>query len=398
MNYREAFIKKFLTQEEINTLILKARESINTVTNIHFEMPVGACILTKSGKYYTGCNIELSRLSPSLHAEQCAIVNAIVNGSKDFKALALYSKSKDNDLFITLCGSCREFLNNHCSFLPIILVHKTGALMYEILHELLPLSLRSHDHRVETLQTTSYEQAIINGNKWMLRDIYHRTRDEMRRLLIEWEFDEIIDRFKEKLTFKSQGIIKSIFQTGSTYLNFISWQDICQSFVEYVLYKYVNTSLPLVVIAFDHGGYCKKLGDQLAALLKINKFSIFKEKPIYSTSLITKTKIEDIKDNDYVIFISEIHGNGETTITFMNGNMHLIDEDDQKEISEKIKEDKGLVDLSEYYDYNTLEFKLKSGDIDKTEYDLDIIKMENISNVDNKGDADLLGGIGYLKL
>ena len=66
------------------------------------KYPVGACVLGKSGKVYLGANFEFNNsLSISVHAEQCAVHNAIINDEKCILKIASN---------ITPCGMCRQYL------------------------------------------------------------------------------------------------------------------------------------------------------------------------------------------------------------------------------------------------------------------------------------------------
>ena len=51
----------------------------------HFH--VGAALLTKSGKIYTGCNIENAAYGPSNCAERTAIFKDVSEGEKEFKEI-----------------------------------------------------------------------------------------------------------------------------------------------------------------------------------------------------------------------------------------------------------------------------------------------------------------------
>ncbi len=53
----------------------------------HFK--VGAALLTKSGKVYTGCNIENAAYTPTNCAERTAIFKAVSEGETEFEAIAI---------------------------------------------------------------------------------------------------------------------------------------------------------------------------------------------------------------------------------------------------------------------------------------------------------------------
>ena len=61
--------------------------------------------------------------------------------------------------------------------MPIIFIHQTGALMYEFLHELLPLQFRLGETSSKPENTKErFDFVLTEANKWILRDIYPETR------------------------------------------------------------------------------------------------------------------------------------------------------------------------------------------------------------------------------
>ncbi len=56
----------------------------------------------------TGCNVENASYSLSVCAERCAIVKAISEGLRKFKAMAVASDVKEE--FISPCGACRQVM------------------------------------------------------------------------------------------------------------------------------------------------------------------------------------------------------------------------------------------------------------------------------------------------
>lgn len=73
---------------------------------------VGACLKTKSGKLYTGCNIENGGIS-SICAERVAFVKALSEGEREFESIVIVAgKGGQEELdFATPCGYCRQFLS-----------------------------------------------------------------------------------------------------------------------------------------------------------------------------------------------------------------------------------------------------------------------------------------------
>ncbi len=66
---------------------------------------VGAAVLCKNKKIYTGCNIENSSYGVTICAERTALFKAISEGERDFDKIAIVSSSED---FTFPCGICRQ--------------------------------------------------------------------------------------------------------------------------------------------------------------------------------------------------------------------------------------------------------------------------------------------------
>ena len=71
---------------------------------------VGAALLTKSGKVYTGCNIECASLGGTNCAERTAIFKAISEGDKDIYKIAIASDNSENNEQTYPCGICRQVI------------------------------------------------------------------------------------------------------------------------------------------------------------------------------------------------------------------------------------------------------------------------------------------------
>lgn len=72
---------------------------------------VGCALKTKSGKIYSGCNVENDGIQ-SICAERVAFTKAISEGEKEFEYIVLCGGSSLDSLRDTLpCGYCRHFMN-----------------------------------------------------------------------------------------------------------------------------------------------------------------------------------------------------------------------------------------------------------------------------------------------
>ncbi len=79
----------------------------------HFR--VGAALLAKNGKLYTGCNIENAAFTPTNCAERTAFFKAVSEGVKEFDAICVVG-GKDGFLtgYAYPCGVCRQVMMEFC--------------------------------------------------------------------------------------------------------------------------------------------------------------------------------------------------------------------------------------------------------------------------------------------
>lgn len=66
--------------------------------------PVGAAVLTDSGRIFTGCNVENASFGLTVCAERVAIFKAVSHGEKKIRALCVAAKSAKP------CGACRQVI------------------------------------------------------------------------------------------------------------------------------------------------------------------------------------------------------------------------------------------------------------------------------------------------
>jgi len=96
---------------------------------------VGAALLTKSGKVYTGCNIENASFGGTNCAERTALFKAISEGEREFSAIAVVSSADD----VTYpCGICRQVLAEHMYDADLYFEDKEGNIIESTMKEMLP--------------------------------------------------------------------------------------------------------------------------------------------------------------------------------------------------------------------------------------------------------------------
>ena len=97
-----------MTDLELMKAAAKAREYSYSP---YSGFKVGAALLTKSGKVFTGCNVENAAYSPTNCAERTAVFKAVSEGEREFLAIAIVGgKGEELSDFCAPCGVCRQVL------------------------------------------------------------------------------------------------------------------------------------------------------------------------------------------------------------------------------------------------------------------------------------------------
>ena len=99
---------------------------------------VGAALYAKSGKIYTGCNIENAAYTPTICAERTAFAKAVSEGEHEFLAIAVAGWRSEPG-FAYPCGVCRQVMMEFCDPMSFIIIVTNGSQYRELtLWELLP--------------------------------------------------------------------------------------------------------------------------------------------------------------------------------------------------------------------------------------------------------------------
>ena len=79
---------------------------------------VGATLVTKSGKTFSGCNVENVCAGAGTCAERTALVKAVSEGHQVFTALYLVTRAEKP---VSPCGICLQMLSEFCEpSMPVI--------------------------------------------------------------------------------------------------------------------------------------------------------------------------------------------------------------------------------------------------------------------------------------
>lgn len=126
-------------------LALAALDAMNSSYSPYSGFTVGAALLTKGGRIYTGANIENASYTPTVCAERVAIFSAVHNGERDLEAIAIVGGHAGDVKGVTApCGVCRQVMSEFCSpdFKVILVTSRDGEFESTTLGELLPYTFK----------------------------------------------------------------------------------------------------------------------------------------------------------------------------------------------------------------------------------------------------------------
>mgnify|MGYP001089055783 CR=1 FL=1 len=116
-------------------LVEKALEARQQAYAPYSHFPVGAALVTSTGKVFTGCNVEQATYGGTICAERTAIVKAVSEGEKEIEAICCVADTED---FCTPCGICRQFIYEFGPNIEVIMANNKGEYRSASISELLP--------------------------------------------------------------------------------------------------------------------------------------------------------------------------------------------------------------------------------------------------------------------
>lgn len=123
-----------MNQEDKKKLIDRAIDARQWAYAPYSHYPVGAALRTKSGRIYTGVNIENAAYPHTMCAERVAIFKAVSEGEKEFEIISVVTDNGGSP-----CGGCRQVLAEFGLDTIVLLADKNGRLVKEMtVRELLP--------------------------------------------------------------------------------------------------------------------------------------------------------------------------------------------------------------------------------------------------------------------
>jgi len=123
-----------LTEEDRHFLIDLAIEARRRAYAPYSRYPVGAALRTRSGKIFTGVNVENAAYPTTMCAERTAVFKAVSEGECEFEVIAVVTSNGGSP-----CGSCRQVLAEFGLDTIVLIANTEGELLGETtVFDLLP--------------------------------------------------------------------------------------------------------------------------------------------------------------------------------------------------------------------------------------------------------------------
>jgi cytidine deaminase len=123
-----------LSKEEKQSLIDRANETRRRAYVPYSNYPVGAALRTKTGRLFTGVNVENAAYPTTICAERVAVFKAVSEGEREFEVIAVVTDNGGSP-----CGSCRQVLAEFGLDTIVLIADGRGSLIKQTtVKELLP--------------------------------------------------------------------------------------------------------------------------------------------------------------------------------------------------------------------------------------------------------------------
>jgi cytidine deaminase len=123
-----------LSEQEKQTLVDLANTARQHAYVPYSRYPVGASLRTKTGRFFTGINVENAAYPQTMCAERVAIYKAVSEGEKEFEVITVVTDNGGSP-----CGGCRQVMAEFGLDTIVILADGKGRIVKETtVKELLP--------------------------------------------------------------------------------------------------------------------------------------------------------------------------------------------------------------------------------------------------------------------
>lgn len=124
-----------MTNKELLEIAEKAREHSYVP---YSKFSVGAAVLTKEGKVFSGCNIECASFGATNCAERTALFKAISEGYRNIEKIAIASSNSEDNEPTYPCGICRQVIIEFGADIKIVTGYSKGNIYECSIADLVP--------------------------------------------------------------------------------------------------------------------------------------------------------------------------------------------------------------------------------------------------------------------
>ena len=124
-----------LTPAERDALVAAATAAREKAAASYSHFHVGAALLAEDGRVFSGCNVESASYGLTICAERTAVVKAISEGARRFRAVAVVTGADEPT---SPCGACRQVLWDQCRDVAVVMATTGGKLEETTLAALIP--------------------------------------------------------------------------------------------------------------------------------------------------------------------------------------------------------------------------------------------------------------------
>jgi cytidine deaminase len=123
-----------LTKQDKQALIDLANIARQRAYAPYSNYPVGSSLRTRTGRIYTGVNVENAAYPQTMCAERIAIFKAVSEGEKEFEVITVVTDNGGSP-----CGGCRQVMAEFGSDTIVLMADGNGKIIKETtVRELLP--------------------------------------------------------------------------------------------------------------------------------------------------------------------------------------------------------------------------------------------------------------------
>ena len=133
---------KAVTKVRLRQLEKAARAAAKAAYAPYSGFPVGAAVLTASGRVFTGCNIENASFGLANCAERTALFSAVASGENRLSCVVVYTPTQG----VTMpCGACRQVIHEFGPDARVIAVCDSDERIDTTMEALLPGAFGPHN-------------------------------------------------------------------------------------------------------------------------------------------------------------------------------------------------------------------------------------------------------------